>query len=55
MVEFTGYFDAKYMKVLRIEQILHNFEDQKIAIFVPRTGRFSPDTRQIDYSFSCYT
>ena len=22
-----GYFDTKYMKVLRIEQMLHNFED----------------------------
>ena len=29
----SGYFDTKYMKVLRIEQILHNFKDQKIANF----------------------
>ncbi len=29
-----GYFDTKYMTVLRIEQILHNFEDQKIAHFL---------------------
>ena len=29
----SGYFDTKYMTVLRIEQILHNFEDQKIANF----------------------
>ena len=29
-----GYFDTKYMKVLRIEQILHSFEDQKIANFL---------------------
>ena len=27
----SGYFDTKYMSVLQIEQILHNFEDQKIA------------------------
>ena len=27
----SGYFDIKYMTVLRIEQILHNFEGQKIA------------------------
>ncbi len=30
----TGYFDTKYMTVLRIEQILHNFEDQKFANFL---------------------
>ena len=30
----SGYFDTKYMTVLRIEQILHNFEDQKIANFL---------------------
>ena len=29
----SGYFDTKYMTVLRIEQILHNFEDQKFANF----------------------
>ena len=23
----SGYFDTKYMTALRIEQILHNFED----------------------------
>ncbi len=28
-----GYFDTKYMTVLRIEQILHNFEDQKFVNF----------------------
>ncbi len=28
-----GYFGTKYMTVLQIEQILHNFEDQKIANF----------------------
>ncbi len=27
----SGYFDTKYMTVLWIEQILHNFEDQKFA------------------------
>ena len=27
------YFDTKYMTILRIEQILHNCEDQKIANF----------------------
>ena len=27
----TDYFDTNYMTILRIEQILHNFEDQKIA------------------------
>ena len=25
--QISGYFDTKYMSVLRIEQILHNFED----------------------------
>ncbi len=30
---FSGYFDTKYMTVLRMEQILHNFEKQKIANF----------------------
>ena len=29
----SSYFDTKYMAVLRIEQILHNFEDQKFADF----------------------
>ena len=29
----SGYFDTKYMTVLQIEQILHNFEGQKIANF----------------------
>ena len=29
----SGYFDTKYMTVLGIEQILHNFEDQKFANF----------------------
>ena len=29
----SGYFDTKYMTVLRIEQILHNFEDHKFANF----------------------
>ncbi len=24
----SGYFDTKYMSLLRIEQILHNFEDR---------------------------
>ncbi len=28
-----GYIDTKYMTVPRIEQILHNFEDQKFANF----------------------
>ncbi len=27
----SGYFDTKYTTVLRTEQILHNFEDQKFA------------------------
>ena len=27
----SHYFDTKYMTVLRIGQILHNFEDQKFA------------------------
>ncbi len=30
----SGYFDIKYMTILRIEQILPNFEDQKIANFL---------------------
>ena len=30
----SGYFDTKYMTVLRIEQILHYFEDQKNANFL---------------------
>ena len=29
----SGYFDTKYMTPLQIEQILHNFEDQKFANF----------------------
>ncbi len=29
----SGYFDTKYMTVLRIEQIFHNFEDQHFANF----------------------
>ena len=29
----SGYFDTKYMAILRIEQILHNFEDQEFAHF----------------------
>ncbi len=29
----SGYFDNKYMTILQIEQILHNFEHQKIANF----------------------
>ncbi len=29
----SGYFDTKYMTFLRIEQILHNLEDQKFANF----------------------
>ena len=27
----SGYFDTKYVTVVQIEQILHNFNDQKIA------------------------
>ncbi len=30
----SEYFDTKYMTVLQIEQILHNFEDQKFANFL---------------------
>ncbi len=42
----SGYFDTKYMTVLQIEQILHNFEEQKLAnFFLPWTGRFSRETR----------
>ena len=33
------------MTVLRIEQILHNFEDQIVANIL--TGQFSHDTRQV--------
>ncbi len=29
----SGYFDTKYVTVLQIEQILHNFECQKIGNF----------------------
>ncbi len=29
----SGYFDTKYVTVLQIEQILHNFECQKFADF----------------------
>ena len=29
--KISGYFDTKYMTVLQIEQMLHNFEDQIIA------------------------
>ena len=29
----SGYFDTKHMTVLRMEQIVHNFVDQKIANF----------------------
>ncbi len=28
------YFDTKYVTVLHIEQIVHNFEDQKITNFL---------------------
>ncbi len=28
-----GYFDTKYLTLLQIEQIWHNFEDQKLANF----------------------
>ena len=31
--QISGYFDTKYMTVLRIEQIFHNFEDQEVANF----------------------
>ncbi len=30
----SGYFDTKYIAILWIEPILHNFEDQKIANFL---------------------
>ena len=30
----SGYFDTKYMTVLRIEQIVHDFEDKKFANFL---------------------
>ena len=30
----SGYFDTKYMTLLRIEQILHNSEDQKFGNFL---------------------
>ena len=41
----SGYFDTKYMTVLRIEQILRSFGDQKIAnFFKPRTGQFLRNT-----------
>ena len=29
-----GYFDTKYVTVLRIERILHNFDDWKIGNFL---------------------
>ncbi len=29
----SGYFGTKYMSILQIEQILHNFEDRKFANF----------------------
>ncbi len=32
----SSYFDTNYMTVLQIEQILHNFEDQKFANFFNR-------------------
>ncbi len=32
----AGYFDTKYMTIPRIEQILHNFKDQKFANFFNR-------------------
>ncbi len=33
-VRTSGHFDTKYMTVLRIEKLLHNFEDQKFANFL---------------------
>ena len=30
----SGHFDTKYMTALRIEQILHHFEDRKIGNFL---------------------
>ena len=35
-VRISGNFDTKYMTVLRIEKILHNFGDQKFANFFNR-------------------
>ncbi len=32
--QIYGSSDTKCMTVLRIEQIIHNFEDQKFAIFL---------------------
>ena len=32
--QISGYLDTKYVTVLRIELILHNFEDSKIANFL---------------------
>ncbi len=29
----SGYFDTKYMTLLRLEQMLYNFEDQTFANF----------------------
>ncbi len=34
VARIPGYFGTKYMTVLRIEHILHNFEDQKFANFL---------------------
>ena len=45
--QISGYSDTKYVTVLQIEQILHDFEDQKCAIFLPLTGQFSRDTRHM--------
>ncbi len=33
--QIAGYFDTKYMTILRIERILHNFKDQNI-IYITR-------------------
>ncbi len=42
-----GYFDTKYMTVLRIEQILQVLKTKKLPIFYPKTGQFSRDTPHI--------
>ncbi len=45
--QISGYFDTKYMTVLRIEQILQNFEDQKFTNFL--------DLEQVNFSVTFVT
>ena len=49
--QISGYFGTKYTTVLQVEQILHNFEDQKVADFLnPEQVNF-----RVTLVIYCYT